>query len=157
MNKFAGAFAVIMIQVASMQLQAQTVDRTHRHLDVLPSVGIVFGQTLRATFVNTSEDAVTICPCVHDPDGVIVKQSCITLRSGQTGWLDVSRSESLRADGNRLQLRTGVVLTRATDAKTLIAAGEVIDQESGKTTDWIGAVQGWAANHNETLEVDEER
>jgi hypothetical protein len=157
MTKIYHASAIFLMLVASGAVQAQSGGGRHTHVDALASAGIVFGQTLRVTFVNTGEDAVTLAPCIHDADGVIVKQSSVTLRPGQTGWLDVSRGEVIRGDGRRAQLRTGVVLARATDARSLLVAGEIVDEESGKTTDWIATVMGWGSNHNETLVVDDDR
>jgi hypothetical protein len=124
------------------------------HLDVLPSIGLTAGETLRISFVNTSGSPITIDPCWHDAEGTIVKQQRLVLRGGQTRWLDISSSELPLRDDRRAQLRAGVILDNPADARSLMVSGEIIDEVSGKTTAFVSPgslVEGWTGNHNETF------
>ncbi len=128
--------AVGLLIVWGHQAFAQR-SRPGTHVDVLPSVGFTLGERLRVSFVNTSPNPITIDPCWHDPDGTIVKQQTLTLRGGQTRWLDVSRSELEFRNDMRLQMRAGVILENPADARSLMVSGEVIDELSGKTTAFV--------------------
>jgi hypothetical protein len=142
--------------VGGHQLLAQRSE-PGMHLDVLPSVGFTFGERLRISFVNTSGSPITIDPCWHDPEGVIVKQQTLTLRGGETRWLDISRSEVPFREQARVQMRCGIILQNPADARNLMVSGEVIDEVSGKTTAFVLPGAMFAAlngNHNETFVID---
>jgi hypothetical protein len=154
---FLATMAVGLLIVGGHQALAQR-SQPGTHVDVLPPVGLTFGERARISFVNTSAGPITIDPCWHDPEGAIVKQQTLTLRAGQTRWLDISRSELPERTDMRVQLRAGVVLQNPADARSLMASGEIIDELSGKTTAFVspGAVlQGYTGNHNETFVVDD--
>jgi hypothetical protein len=151
------SLAVGLLMVWGHQALAQR-GSLDTHVDVLPSIGLTSGETLRVSFVNVTANPLEIIPCIHDPEGAIVKQQRLVLRPGQTRWLDISSSELPRRDVMRLQLRTGVILDNPADARSLMVSGEVIDELSGKTTAFISpgsVLQGYAGNHNETFVVDD--
>ena len=66
----------------------------HRTVNVMPPVGIAFGQTLRVIFLNVGSNPLEIVPCVFDGDGAHLKTGDrLTLAPGQMRSLDLSRSE----------------------------------------------------------------
>lgn len=141
----------------------------------LPSMGIVYGETLRTTLTNFNSRPVSVQPTVVDANGMIVKQAeTLVLNPGQMRSFDVSRSEvggggPTLAAGDQSARPIRPTLTAGTDqsvmlrpsmtmrheeAKRMLVAVAVIDESNGRTLVAAGGgCPEWmcGSNHNETL------
>ena len=105
-----------------------------RLINALPPVGIAAGQKLHITFLNTGDNPFEIIPCIFDDQGEDVKEgTSMTLAPGQMRSFDLSRSEIVTRTESRLQLRA-VVHVRRSDLKNLVVTGEVIEEETGRSS-----------------------
>ena len=120
--------------------------RGGRATSTLAPVGIVAGQTFRATFLNMGGSPLEIVPCIFDSDGAHLKEgTTITLAPGQMRSLEISWSEA--AGGRtetRVQMRGAAHLGRS-DAKHLVMAGEVVEDATGKSSLYVapGTAKGF--------------
>ena len=83
-----GAVLVGIIAVAALfttpVARAQRHGERHPAVNVLPPVGIAFGQTLRFSFLNVGSNPLELQPCVFDGDGAHLKTGDqLTLAPGQ--------------------------------------------------------------------------
>ncbi len=106
----------------------------HRVVNVLPPVGIAFGQTLRVNFLNVGSNPLEVIPCVFDGDGTHLKTGdLLRLAPGQMRSLDLSRSEIGGRTESSVEVRAGVHADRP-DLKHLMVSGEVIEEATGKSS-----------------------
>ena len=106
----------------------------HPAVNVLPPVGIAFGQTLRVNFLNVGSNPLEIIPCIFDGDGAHLKTGAqLTLAPGQMRSLDLSRSEIGGRTESSVEVRAGVHADRP-DLKHLVVAGELIEDATGKSS-----------------------
>jgi hypothetical protein len=112
-----------------------------RLINAVPPVGIGAGQTLHITFLNTGDNPLEIIPCIFDSHGEELKEgTSMSLAPGQMASFDVAWNE-LGARGERhLQLRA-VAHIDAQDIKHLVVAGEVLDDDSGRTSLYVPGVR----------------
>ena len=109
----------------------------HRAVNVMPPVGIAFGQTLRVSFLNVGSNPLEIVPCIFDGDGAHLKTGDrVTLAPGQMRFLDLSRSEIGGRTESSVEVRAGVHADRP-DLKHLMVAGEVIEEATGKSSLYV--------------------
>lgn len=133
-----GAVVVSIIALAAILTtpvaRAQSADPA---VNVLPPVGIAFGQTLRVNFLNVGSNPLEIVPCVFDGDGAHLKTGeRLTLAPGQMRSLDLSRGEIGGRSESSVEVRAGVHANRP-DLKNLVVAGELIEDETGKSSLYV--------------------
>jgi len=127
------ALASIWAPVARAQ-RDDNVGDPHRAINVMPPVGIAFGQTLRVTFLNVGSNPLEIIPCIFDSDGAHLKTGeLLTLAPGQMRSLDLSRSEIGGRTESSVEVRAGVHADRP-DLRHLMVAGELIEDATGKSS-----------------------
>ena len=113
----------------------------HRAVNVLPPVGIAFGQTLRVSFLNVGGNPLEIVPCVFDGDGEHLKTGDrLTLAPGQMRSFDLSRSEIGGRTESSVEVRAGVH-AKSWDLKHLVVAGELIEETTGKSSLYVPGLQ----------------
>src|SRR6267142_2185275 len=85
-----GAVVISIIALAAMlSTPVAHARRDPPAVNVLPPVGIAFGQTLRVSFLNVGSNPLEITPCVFDGDGAHLKTGeRLTLAPGQMRSLD---------------------------------------------------------------------
>src|SRR5688572_23252166 len=143
-----GAMIMTVIALASLittpVARAQREDRVedeHRAVNVLPPIGIAFGQTLRVNILNVGSNPLEIVPCVFDSDGAHIKTGDrLTLAPGQMRSLDLSRSEIGGRTESSVEVRAGVHADRP-DLKHLVVAGEMIEEATGKSSLYVPGLQ----------------
>ncbi len=82
----------------------------HRAVNVMPPVGIAFGQTLRVNFLNVGSNPLEIVPCIFDGDGAHLKTGeQLPLAPGQMRSLDLGRSEIGGRTESSVEVRAGVM------------------------------------------------
>ena len=126
-------FMLAFLTLGAMQTQAFVVNWR--------PVGITFGQTARLTFANIGEIRGFIINWRFiDADGVIVARSerPLTIPFGKMVSVDLDR-DTLPQPDPRVQIRAEVeVLTPGNPDKNLSTSLEVFDNDTGKTTVFIG-------------------
>ncbi|MCM3871926.1 MAG: hypothetical protein ND895_14680 [Pyrinomonadaceae bacterium] len=140
-NRFKPALALGAVVIGVIALAAVlTIPIGHAQRDphpasnVLPPVGIAFGQTLRVTFLNVGNSPLEVIPCVFDGDGAHLKTGAlIRLAPGKMRSFDLSRSEIGGRTESSVEVRAGVHADRP-DLKHLVVAGEVIEDATGKSS-----------------------
>ena len=142
-NRLKRALALTALVTSIIALAAiliTPVARAHRRVDshpavnVLPPVGIGFGQKLRVSFLNVGANPLEIQPCIFDGDGAHLKTGAwLTLAPGQTRFLDLSRSEIGGRSESSVEVRAGVHADLA-DLEHLVVAGELIEDATGKSS-----------------------
>jgi len=143
-NRFKQALALAVVVISIIALAAISTTRVahahrdqHRAVNVMPPVGIAFGQTLRVTFLNVGSNPLEIVPCIFDGDGAHLKTGDrLTLASGQMRSLDLSRSEIAGRTESSVEVRAGVHADRP-DLKHLMVAGEVIEDATAKSSLYV--------------------
>jgi hypothetical protein len=132
-----GAVVVSIIALAAIFTASPVLaHRSDPAVNVLPPVGVAFGQTL-VSFLNVGSNPVEIQPCIFDGDGEHLKTGAtITLAPGQTRSFDLSRSEIVGRTGNSVEVRAGVHANRP-DLKNLVASGELIEDATGKSSLYV--------------------
>ena len=109
----------------------------HPTFNVLPPVGIAFGQTLKVTFLNVGSNPLEVIPCVFDGGGAHLKTGAqLTLAPGQMRSLDLSRGEIGGRSESSVEVRAGVH-AKSWDMKHLMIAGEVIEEATGKSSLYV--------------------
>lgn len=111
-------------------------------------VGIAAGQTVRINVVNTIGDPdILPTPVVltfFDNEGrIIIEEASISLRPGQSAFLDFNANTRELLQGERFQLRTRVRKTdnpetRINEASGIRSTMEIFDSETGKSSIFIG-------------------
>ena len=139
-----GAVVISTIAVAAiLTTQAARAQRDYSHpaVNVLPPVGLAFGQTLRVTFLNVGSNPLEVIPCIFDGDGAHLKMGAeLTLAPGQMRSLDLSRSEIAGRAESSVEVHAGVHADRA-DLRHLMVAGEVVEDVTGKSSLYLpGAI-----------------
>ena len=141
-----GALVISIIALAALSTtpvaRAQRGGDRHSAVNVLPPVGIAFGQTLRVSFLNVGSNPLEIVPCIFDGDGVHLKTGeTLRLAPGQMRSLDLSRSEIGGRSESSVEVRAGVH-TDKSDLKQLVVSGEVIDEATGKSSLYVPGLAG---------------
>src|SRR5688572_13065889 len=78
------ALAAILTTPAARAHRGDRGGDRHQAINVLPPVGIAFGQTLRVNFLNVGSSPLEVIPCVFDGDGAHLKTGeRLTLAPGQ--------------------------------------------------------------------------
>ena len=114
--------------------------RGRHETSVLPPVGFTFGQTVHITFLNTGSNPFELEPCYLDGDDVEIKEGApIMLAPGQMYSFDLSRSEIVTRTDSRLQVRA-VAHVRKSDLKNLSVTGEVIEDETGRSSLFVPGI-----------------
>ena len=119
-----GAVVVSIIALAAILTtpvaRAQRDEDPHPAVNVLPPVGIAFGQTLRVNFLNVGSNPLEIIPCVFDGDGAHLKTGArIRLAPGRMRSFDLSRAEIGGRTESSVEVRAGVHADRP-DLKHLV-------------------------------------
>ena len=137
------ALAAILTAPAARAQRGDVGGDSHRVTNVLPPVGIAFGQTLSVTFLNVGSNPLEIIPCIFDGDGAHLKTGeTLRLAPGQMRSLDLSRGEIGGRTESRVQLRAGVHAHNS-GLENLVVAGEVIEEATGKSSLYVpGLVSG---------------
>ncbi len=141
------AIATLSAGLYALSVAGQTRDdgdRTRRHVNALPPVGITVGESLRVTFLNLGNDSFVINPCVLDADGAVVKEGTpLTIGPGQFRSFDLSHSEAGVPGGTGGRVQVRVVVTPIPDdgrpadgsvLRGLVVTGEVIEDATGKSS-----------------------
>lgn len=141
-----GAVVVSIIALAVISTtpvaRAQRGGDRHSVVNVLPPVGIAFGQTLRVSFLNAGSNPLEIVPCIFDGDGAHLKTGeTLRLAPGQMRSLDLSRSEIDGRSESRVLVHAGVHADKP-DLKNLVVAGEVIEDATGKSSLYVPGFVG---------------
>jgi hypothetical protein len=98
-------------------------------------VGITFGQTARVTAANTGTRAIVVDWTVLDSEGTVLGQfRRQVIDPGKMMSFDLNADDIVR-ENNRIQIR--VVISGDT-LKGLLASTEVFENDTGKTTVFIG-------------------
>lgn len=106
-------------------------------VNVLPPVGIAFGQTLRVNFLNVGSNPLEIVPCVFDGDGAHLKTGdLLRLAPGQMRSLELSRSEIGGRTETSVEVRAGVHANEP-DLKHLVVAAELIEDATSKSSIFV--------------------
>ena|SRR5438876_3715110 len=128
----------IMILVAA--LLALAASRADAFVIYGRSVGITFGQTARLNFANVGEvNGIVINYRIIDADGVTLAQSerPLTVPLGRIVSVDLNR-DTLPGSDPRIQIRVEFELRTRTDLANLRTSLEVFDNDTGRTTVFIG-------------------
>ncbi|MCM3871924.1 MAG: hypothetical protein ND895_14670 [Pyrinomonadaceae bacterium] len=127
-------FTLIALVLTTPVARAQGDGYPHPATNVLPPVGIGFGQTLRVNFLNVGSNPLEIQPCIFDGDGAHLKTGdLIRLRPGQMRSFDLSRSEIGGRTENSVEVRAGVHADRP-ELRHLVVAGELIEDATGESS-----------------------
>lgn len=131
------AIAALLTTPAARGQRGDRGGERHQASNVLPPVGIAFGQTLRVNFLNVGSSPLEIIPCIFDGDGAHLKTGeRLTLAPGHMRSLEISRSEIGGRTESSVEVRAGVHADRP-DLKHLMVAGEVIDEATGKSSLYV--------------------
>jgi len=130
-----------MLVAILLAFLALGVTKAQANVDIYRPVGITFGQTARLTFANIGETRGFVVDWRFiDADGVIVARSerPLTIPFGKMVSVDLDRY-TLPQPEARVQIRAEVeVLTPGNPDKNLSTSLEVFDNDTGKTTVFIG-------------------
>jgi hypothetical protein len=142
-NKFKPAVALAAVAIGIIAIaasltnpiaRAQRSGDAHPPVNVLPPVGIAFGQTLRVNFLNVGSNPLEVIPCLFDGDGAHLKTGALlTLAPGQMRSFDLSRSEIGGRTESSVEVRAGVHADKP-DLKHLVVSGELIEDATQKST-----------------------
>ena len=136
-----GVAALFTISLARPANWDRNEHTARRLINAVPPVGIAAGQTLHITFLNTGDNPLEIIPCVFDSHGEEVKEgTATTLAPGEMASFDVAWSELGTRLERHVQLRA-VAHINARDIKHLVVAGEVIDDETGRSSLYVPGVR----------------
>jgi hypothetical protein len=128
---------VVITLAALFTSPAHAQSDPHTAFNVMPPVGIAFGQTLRVTFLNVGSNPVEIVPCIFDGDGAHLKTgAAMTLAPGQMRSFDLGRGEIAGRTEPSVAVRAGAHADRP-DLKQLMVAGEVIEDATGKSSLYV--------------------
>ena len=98
-------------------------------------VGITFGQTARVTAANTGTRAVIIDYRILDGEGAVLAQLVgQVIEPGKMTSFDLNADDVVR-EGERIQIR---VVLSGDNLRGLLASTEVFENDTGKTTVFIG-------------------
>lgn len=143
-----GAVVISIIALAAILTApiARAQRDPHPAVNVLPPVGIAFGQTLRVNFLNVGSNPLEIVPCIFDGDGAHLKTGeLLRLAPGQMRSLELSWSEAVGGrTETRVQVR-GAAHVHRRDAKHLVMAGEVVEDATGRSSLYVlpGTTKGF--------------
>ena len=116
------------VTLAAMQVQAIII---YDH-----PVGITFGQTARMTAANTGARAITIIGVTFlDSEGNVLGQfPTETIEPGKMISFDLNADDIVR-ENSRIQIR---IVLSADTSRGLVTSTEVFENDTGKTTVFIG-------------------
>jgi hypothetical protein len=98
-------------------------------------VGITFGQTARVTAANTGTRAIIVDWTVLDSNGAVLGQLVRqVIEPGKMMSFDLNADAIVR-EGERIQIR---VVISASTTRGLLTSTEVFENDTGKTTVFIG-------------------
>jgi hypothetical protein len=98
-------------------------------------VGITFGQTARATAANTGTRAIIVNWTILDSAGAVLgRLDGQLIEPGKMMSFDLNADDIVR-DSNRIEIR---VVLSADSLKGLVASTEVFENDTGKTTVFLG-------------------
>ena len=98
-------------------------------------VGITFGQTARVTAANTGTRAIIVDWTVLDSNGAVLGQLVRqVIEPGKMMSFDLNADAIVR-EGERIQIR---VVISVDSSRGLLASTEVFENDTGKTTVFIG-------------------
>jgi hypothetical protein len=98
-------------------------------------VGITFGQTARVTAANTGTRAIVVDWTVLDSEGAVLAQLVgQVIEPGKMMSFDLNADDVVR-EGERIQIR---VVISANSSRGLLASTEVFENDTGKTTVFLG-------------------
>ena len=98
-------------------------------------VGITFGQTARVTAANTGTRAIIIDYSVLDTEGAVLAQLVgQVIEPGKMTSFDLNADDVVR-EGERIQIR---VVISGENLRRLLTSTEVFENDTGKTTVFIG-------------------
>ena len=120
---------VIGLALSATTAQAIVIDGSR-------PVGITFGQTARVTAANTGTTAIIIDSCKFlDSDGnVLAEFDGAAVDPGNMIAFDLNADDIIR-QSNRIEIRVEVT---AETARGLLIAAEVFENDTGKTTVFLG-------------------
>jgi hypothetical protein len=131
-----GIIAIATSMTNPIALAGSDADR-HGAVNVLPPVGIGFGQTLRVSFLNVGSNPLKVIPCVFDGDGAHLKTGALLmLAPGQMRSFDLSRSEIGGRAESSVEVRAGVHAD-GPDLKHLVVSGELIEDATQNSTIFV--------------------
>ena len=98
-------------------------------------VGITFGQTARVTAANTGTRAIIISGTFLDSEGTVLAQfDSQVIEPGKMMSFDLNADDIVR-ESNRIQIR---VVISTDSSRGLLTSTEVFENDTGKTTVFIG-------------------
>ena len=104
-------------------------------IDIYRPVGITFGQTARVTAANTGTRAIIVDWTVLDSEGAVLAQLVRqVIEPGKMMSFDLNADAIVR-EGERIQIR---VVISADSSRYLLTSTEVFENDTGKTTVFIG-------------------
>ena len=104
-------------------------------IDIYRPVGITFGQTARVTSANTGTRAIIIDYTFLDGEGAVLAQLVgQVIDPGKMLSFDLNADDVVR-EGERIQIR---VVISADSSRGLLTSTEVFENDTGKTTVFLG-------------------
>ena len=111
------------------------VTKAQAFIDIYRPVGITFGQTARVTSANTGTRAIIIDYTILDGEGAVLAQFARqVIEPGKMMSFDLNADAIVR-EGERIQIR---VVISADSSRGLLTSTEVFENDTGKTTVFIG-------------------
>jgi hypothetical protein len=110
-------------------IQAQAI------IIICQPVGITLGQTARVTAANTGNRAITVSGTFVDSEGNLLGRfDRQVIHPGRMMSFDLNADDFVR-EGNRIQIRIDLSADRS---RGLVSCAEVFENDTGKTTVFIG-------------------
>ena len=124
-----------MLVAILLAFLALGVTKAQANVDIYRPVGITFGQTARVTAANTGTRAIIIDWTVLDSEGAVLGQLVRqVIEPGKMMSFDLNADAIVR-EGERIQIR---VVISADGLRGLLTSTEVFENDTGKTTVFIG-------------------
>ena len=124
-----------MLVAILLAFLALGVTKAQANVDIYRPVGITFGQTARVTAANTGTRAIVIDWTVLDSEGTVLGQLVRqVIQPGKMMSFDLNADDIVR-ENNRIQIR---VVISGDSLRGLLASTEVFENDTGKTTVFIG-------------------
>ncbi len=124
-----------MLIAVLLAFLALGVTKAQANVDIYRPVGITFGQTARVTAANTGTTSIIINYTILDGEGAVLGQLVRqVIEAGKMMSFDLNADDIVR-ENNRIQIR--VVISGDT-LRGLLASTEVFENDTGKTTVFIG-------------------
>jgi hypothetical protein len=111
------------------------VTKAQAFIDIYRPVGITFGQTARVTAANTGTRSIIISGTFLDSEGTVLAQfDSQVIEPGKMMSFDLNADDVVR-EGERIQIR---VVISGDNLRRLLTSTEVFENDTGKTTVFIG-------------------